>query len=272
LKITSLDDPILKKVKIGVHLFGDDYANPPPVHELSKRGVVSNVKGFDTFYSAKNPPSTIIDAVASGQIDVAIVWGPAAGYFVLHQGVPMAIVPVPSGKGDLPFAFDISMGIKRGNDALSADVEKALVRKRADITQILKDFGVPLAGALEAQPKAAATQKSSETYQNVYNGWKWWHVYCYRCHGTNAIRTTLAPDLLDPYAQFPLAEFVKVVQNGSANGQMQAWNKLLDEKQITQLFAYVKARADKVLPPGRPDEVGPKGGPWIPPAGWSPQR
>ena len=124
---------------------------------------------------------------------------------------------------------------------------------------------------LESQP-ATAAQKSRDTYQDVYNGWKWWHVYCYRCHGTDAIHTTLAPDLLDPYEQFPLAEFVKVVQNGSANGQMQAWNKLLDEKQITQLFVYVRARADKVLPPGRPDEVGPKGGPWIPPAGWSPQR
>jgi quinoprotein dehydrogenase-associated probable ABC transporter substrate-binding protein len=144
LKITSLDDPILKKLKIGVHLFGDDYSNPPPVHELSKRGVVGNVKGFDTFYSAQNPPSTIIDAVASGKIDVAIVWGPAAGYFVRHQAVPMAVVPVPSGKGDLPFAFEISMGVKRGNDALSAEVEKALIRKHADIIRILKDYGVPL--------------------------------------------------------------------------------------------------------------------------------
>jgi quinoprotein dehydrogenase-associated probable ABC transporter substrate-binding protein len=151
LKIASLDDPMLKKLKIGVHLFGDDYSNPPPVHELSKRGVVSNVKGFDTFYSDKNPPSSIIDAVASGTIDVAIVWGPAAGYFVLHQAVPMAVVPVPSGKGDLPFAFDISMGVKRGNDALSADVEKALVRKRADILRILKDYGVPLLEAKVAK-------------------------------------------------------------------------------------------------------------------------
>src|SRR6267154_6346067 len=165
-QITSLDDAILKKIKIGVHLFGDDYSNPPPVHELAKRGVVSNVKGFDTFYSEKNPPSTIIDAVAGGQIDVAIVWGPAVGYFVQHQAVPMAMVPVPSAKGDLPFAFGIAMGVKGGNDALSADVEKALVRKRAEITQILKDFGVPLAGApgaVAAQPKpaAAAPQKSS---------------------------------------------------------------------------------------------------------------
>ena len=72
---------VLKKLKIGVHLLGDDYTNPPPVHELSKRGVVENVVGFSTFYSAENPPSAIIDAVAAGRIDLAIVWGPVAGYY-----------------------------------------------------------------------------------------------------------------------------------------------------------------------------------------------
>ncbi len=137
-------DPVLKKIKIGVHLLGDDYTNPPPVHELAKRGIVDNVVGFDTFYSAKNPPSSIIDAVASGKIDVAIVWGPAAGYFVAHQQMPMEMVPIPSGKGDLPFAFDISMGVKRGDDALFAQVEKAIARKHAEISKILKDYGVPV--------------------------------------------------------------------------------------------------------------------------------
>jgi mxaJ protein len=106
--------------------------------------VVDNVVGFDTFYSAQNPPSSIIDAVASGKIDAAIVWGPAAGYFVLHQKTPMAMVPIPAGKGDLPFAFDISMGIRRGDDVLHDRVEKAIERNRADITKILKDYGVPL--------------------------------------------------------------------------------------------------------------------------------
>lgn len=143
-QLQSLDDPILKKMKIGVHLFGDDYSNPPPVHELAKRGIVSNVKGFDTFYSAENPPSTIIDAVASGKIDVAIVWGPAAGYYVRHQQVPMQMVTIPSAKGDLPFAFDIAMGVKRGNDKLFAQVQNALNRKHAEIITILKDYGVPL--------------------------------------------------------------------------------------------------------------------------------
>src|SRR5688572_25972271 len=64
--IRSLDDPALKKMRIGVHLLGNDYENPPPVHELGKRHIVDNVIGFNTFYSAENPPSAIVDAVASG--------------------------------------------------------------------------------------------------------------------------------------------------------------------------------------------------------------
>ena len=144
LNLTSLDDPILKKLKIGVHLLGNDYENPPPVHELSKRGIVGNVVGFNTFYSEANPPSAIVDAVASGKIDVAIVWGPTAGYFVKHQRVPLAVVPIPSKKGDLPFEFDISMGVRQGDQKMKAELEGVLDRKRAEILKILSDYGVPL--------------------------------------------------------------------------------------------------------------------------------
>jgi mxaJ protein len=86
----------------------------------------------------------IIDAVASGKVDVAIVWGPAAGYFVARQRVAMEVVPVPSGKTDLPFAFNISMGVRPGDTALKAQLEKVLAGKQAEITKILRDFGVPL--------------------------------------------------------------------------------------------------------------------------------
>jgi mono/diheme cytochrome c family protein len=132
--------------------------------------------------------------------------------------------------------------------------------------------GAGMAADIAAAQNRPAAGKSAELYQSVYNGWKWWHVYCYRCHGTNAVGTTLAPNLTDPNEKMPLQEFRQIVKTGSADGQMQAWDKLLDDKQIAQLYNYVRARADKVLPPGRPDEVGPKGGPWVPPAGWSPLR
>jgi quinoprotein dehydrogenase-associated probable ABC transporter substrate-binding protein len=144
LAVRSLDDPVLKTLRIGVHLLGDDYTNPPPVHELSKRGVVGNVVGFSTFYSAKNPPSAIVDAVASGRIDIAIVWGPVAGYFAQRQSAPLELVRIPSGPGDLPFAFDISMGVKLGNVALKRRLEEVLDRRQAEITKILRAHGVPL--------------------------------------------------------------------------------------------------------------------------------
>jgi len=144
LQIRTLDDPVLKKLKIGVHLLGEDYSNPPPVHALAQRGIVTNVVGFDTFYSAKNPPDTIVNAVANGKVDVAIVWGPAVGQFVVHHRVPMDMIPVPSAKTDFPFAYNIAMGVKPGNDALRLDLEKVIERKQPAIVKILEAYGVPL--------------------------------------------------------------------------------------------------------------------------------
>ena len=81
----------------------------------------------------------------------------------------------------------------------------------------------------------ATAQDSSAIYKDVYNGWKWWHVYCYRCHGTDAAGTTLAPNLTDPNYKTTLPVFLRKVRNGSPENGMQAWDKLLDDKQITQL-------------------------------------
>jgi mono/diheme cytochrome c family protein len=135
----------------------------------------------------------------------------------------------------------------------------------------VQDGAIVRAEGAPAAQAAKAASASSDTYKDVYNGWKWWHVYCYRCHGTNAIGATTAPNLIDPNEKFTRADFMYIVKNGSPDLTMQAWDKLLDDKQIAQLYVYVKARADNVLRPGRPDEVGPNGGPWAPPAGWSPR-
>ena len=126
----------------------------------------------------------------------------------------------------------------------------------------------PRGSAPPAAAPAAATAASKETYASVYNGWKWWHVYCYRCHGTNAIGGALAPNLISPTQKQSPAAFLKIVRTGKKETAMQAWDKLLTNKQIGQIHLYVRARADKVLPAGRPDEVGPNKGKWVPPAGW----
>src|SRR5262245_8761964 len=82
----------------------------------------------------------------------------------------------------------------------------------------------------------ARAQSSTATDKNVYNGWKWSHVYCYRCHGMNAIRRTLAPNLIDPNEKLTLQFFRNMLRKASADPTMHAWHKILDDKQITQLY------------------------------------
>ncbi|HKR01214.1 MAG TPA: substrate-binding domain-containing protein [Pyrinomonadaceae bacterium] len=147
LSLRSFDDPRLRKLKIGVQMIGDDFSNTPPAHALTNRKIIENVRGYTVYgdYAEANPPARIVEAVAKGEIDVAVVWGPLAGYFAKRQRVPLEVVPV-SPEIDLPylpFVFDISMGVRRGDDALREELEQILARRRNEIESILDEYGVP---------------------------------------------------------------------------------------------------------------------------------
>jgi mxaJ protein len=147
LQLASFDDPALRTLRIGVPLIGDDGANAPPAHALSRRGIIRNVVGYSVFgdYRTEAPPSRLITAVAESEIDVALAWGPLAGYYAARQHVPLAITPVqPRREGAFPFTFDISMAVRRSDDALFARVEQIIDRRRADIDAILDEYRVPL--------------------------------------------------------------------------------------------------------------------------------
>jgi mxaJ protein len=147
LSVSSFDDASLCRLRVGVQLIGDDYANSPPAHALAKRGIVKNLKGYTVYgdYSQPSPPARIIDAVVAGEIDVAIVWGPLAGYCAKQQPVALEIVPVSPqiDQPFLPFVYDISMGVRRGDDAFKEEIEAAIDRNRAEIEGILDQYGVP---------------------------------------------------------------------------------------------------------------------------------
>ena len=147
LNLTSLDDPKLKDLKIGVQIIGDDFSNAPPAHALGRRHIVGNVKGFTVYgdYSQPNPPARIVDAVAKGDVDVAIVWGPLAGYFAKQARVPLEVVPVSPqiDQPFLPFVFDISMGVRRDDQQLRDEVEQVMDKRREEIDRILREYQVP---------------------------------------------------------------------------------------------------------------------------------
>lgn len=144
LQLTSLADPRLDRWRIGVHVVGDDYA--PPAAALAHRGITKNITGFALFgeYGEQNPPRKLLDAVARGEIDLAIVWGPFACYFAKQENTALDVVPVsPPMFLAVPFTYDISAGVKKGNDTLRAEVDDVLQNESAAIEQILAAYGVP---------------------------------------------------------------------------------------------------------------------------------
>jgi mxaJ protein len=156
LNIRSFDDPALKRLTIGVQMIGDDFTNTPPAHALTQRHMIQNVRGYSVYgdYRRPNPPARIIDAVANGDIDVAVAWGPLAGYFAQKEPVPLDITPV-SPQIDLPFlpfVFDISMGVRRGDTALRERLNTVITRRKADIDRILEQYGVPRVDATQESP------------------------------------------------------------------------------------------------------------------------
>ena len=139
-KITSLDDPVLKQLKIGV------YVNSPPAEALAEKGIVKNMVGYNPLDYQQDRPGKIIEDLIAGEIDVAVVWGPVAGYAVKKLNASsLELIPLQDGKDPgTPFTFEFSMGVREGNTALKAQLEEALGKRQAEIRKVLEDYGVPL--------------------------------------------------------------------------------------------------------------------------------
>jgi mxaJ protein len=147
----TFDDARLRSLKIGVQMVGDDAQNTPPAHALAQRGITDNVHGFMLYgnYKTPNPPARIIDAVEKGDIDVAIAWGPLAGYFAKRSPLKLRVEPVTPtvDDGQWPMTYAIAIGVRKAQPALKAEIERILTREASAIGKILADYGVPIAPA-----------------------------------------------------------------------------------------------------------------------------
>jgi quinoprotein dehydrogenase-associated probable ABC transporter substrate-binding protein len=147
LHITSLDDPRLRTLKIGVHILGEQDDSLPPVHALISRGIVRNLVGYSIFgnLSEKDPSADLIKAVEDKRVDVAVAWGPLAGFMARHSVVALDVTPMEGDPQhpDLPFSFNIAIGVRKGDTALKARLDAELVRRHAEIEKILRSYGIP---------------------------------------------------------------------------------------------------------------------------------
>src|SRR5262245_19225051 len=140
--LVSFDQPNLKELKIGLQVPGDDLVATPAGYALASRGALDNVTAF-TVLGKGTSAERIVDAIGAGHLDAGVVWGPQAGFFARQHKLEIVPATAPSGV-PLPFAYSISIGVRRGDTALRDALDEVIASHRVEINRILAEYAVPL--------------------------------------------------------------------------------------------------------------------------------
>jgi ankyrin repeat protein len=142
LSFKNLDDPKLKKLKVGV------YQTSAIREALSEHNVFENVVihylSHDGDLVPQNQPSYQIQEVIDGKLDVAAAWGPFAGYYKSVKHAPLTIQPVNLMEDNFPMEYDMAFAVRTSDKALKAELETAIHKEKDGIRAILVEYGVPL--------------------------------------------------------------------------------------------------------------------------------
>lgn len=141
--IRSFDDPRLSTLRVGVPVVGGHGAELAPVQALARRGIVTNVRKFPVYVDDPADPAPLAElrALAAGDIDVAVVWGPHAGWFV-DDRTKVSIAKVePEVDHGVPLAYDVAIGAR--DDALRDELDGFLARRADDVEALVRTYGVP---------------------------------------------------------------------------------------------------------------------------------
>jgi quinoprotein dehydrogenase-associated probable ABC transporter substrate-binding protein len=140
LAFENLDDRRLKTLRLGV------VGGTPPSDLLVRYDLMSLTKPYalsvDT--RAESPAHEMVQDVVDGTIDVGLLWGPIAGYYRKHDALPLTLVPLKSEPGAARMAYHIAMGVRANEPEWRRGINTAILKRQAEITAILRDYGVPL--------------------------------------------------------------------------------------------------------------------------------
>jgi len=140
--IKSLKDPILQKARIGV------YETSGLRNALATHGVKSNIVVMGTAHDAdlvpEHQPWHQVEQVVNGQLDIAAVWGPFAGWVKETTHAPLVLTPTNLMDDDVPMEFSVAIGVRKYDAVMKYALEDAMEAKKQDIAGILAAYGVPL--------------------------------------------------------------------------------------------------------------------------------
>ena len=149
---TGLGDPALADKRIGL------IAATPPTDLLLRHGLMPHVTSYalavDTRYNS--PARAMIQDILDRKIDVGLLWGPLAGYYIKHEALPLKAAFLDSEPDSTRLDFRIAMGVRPGEPEWRRRINAALEKHRAEVAQVLAGYDVPLLDE-QGHPVAGAT-------------------------------------------------------------------------------------------------------------------
>lgn len=137
----SLDSPFMQSARIGI------VAGTPVADLLVRKGLMAQARPYQLLVDTRleQPARQMVEDVAKGELDAALLWGPIAGYWDRKQPAPLTLVPLASDpRTGIRLDFRISMGIRPNEPQWKRDVNDLIRKLRPEIQKILLDYGVPL--------------------------------------------------------------------------------------------------------------------------------
>ena len=266
----SLDAPELQQLRIGVHV------NTPPEESLARRGLLDNISTYSLFFDPRGDrdrPRKLLDDLVAGAVDVAVAWGPLAGYAARLSNAPLDLVPLEDEPG-VPLSFDISMGVAKGNEELKSRLETAIDRRQSEILAILEEYGVPLVPGVDGSGAANLTQESEPTpaatgavepaappKRNPFTGnadgvaegrTLYFQVGCQGCHGGGG-GGGMATSVIDDAWTFGSDDDVlfRLVKGEIPEQTMPTVYSVLEDDEVWKILAFI--RSVYIGDPGRID-------------------
>lgn len=141
IEIKDLDDPKLKTLKIGV--FQHSAIREALAVRGIKQGVDIHIIVADADLRPEAQPWRQVQRVVDGELDVAAVWGPFAGW-VKKRGAPLTVQPANLMDSVIPLEFSLAWGVQNTDVVLKLKIDLALEEAKDEIETILRDYGVPL--------------------------------------------------------------------------------------------------------------------------------
>ncbi|PSJ58172.1 substrate-binding domain-containing protein [Pseudaminobacter soli (ex Li et al. 2025)] len=139
--VETIEDPKLVGKKIGV------VGGTPPAANMAEAKLLKTAKAYPLMIDSRISPSmgeVMVKDLLDGAIDVAIIWGPMAGYYAHKANADLAVVPLVKEKTGSRMTYRITMGVRPSDQEWKRTLNKFIQENQGDINKLLLEYNVPL--------------------------------------------------------------------------------------------------------------------------------